>query len=170
MTVEATSAGSNAAASGDAPSPPVAQRVAAVRGAARFSKAMEVVLGEVGLSLPQYRLLLFLSGGPERASALAGSLGVSPPSLTALVDGCVARGLVERVASEEDRRRVLHLITAEGHRALAAGDAALAERLDAIAAHLTPAQAKKLVEGLELMGQGLDALREARRAEQAAAR
>ena len=32
---------------------------------------MEVALATVGLSLPQYRLLAFLSGGPERATALA---------------------------------------------------------------------------------------------------
>ena len=50
-------------------------------------------LAEVGLSLPQYRLLAFLSGGPERATALAGWLDVSPPSLTALVDGRYALGL-----------------------------------------------------------------------------
>lgn len=164
MTVE----GNTGLSESGADAPEVPQNVAAVRAAARFSKSMEVVLGEVGLSLPQYRLLLFLSGGPERASALAGSLDVSPPSLTALVDGCVARGLVERVASQEDRRRVLHVITDAGHRALSAADEALAARLDSVAGHLTPAQSKKLYEGLELLGQGIDAARAARRAGQVA--
>ncbi|MDQ3107812.1 MAG: MarR family winged helix-turn-helix transcriptional regulator, partial [Actinomycetota bacterium] len=139
--------------------------VAAARAAARFSKSMEVALADVGLSLPQYRLLAFLSGGPERATALAGWLDVSPPSLTALVDGAVARKLVERVASEEDRRCVRHVITDAGNEALGRADDAVALRLAAVTEHLSPAQAKKALEGLELLGRALDLAREARDAE-----
>jgi long-chain acyl-CoA synthetase len=143
--------------------------IAAARAAARFSKAMEVVLSDVGLSLPQYRLLAFLSGGPERATALAGRLDVSPPSLTALVDGAVARKLVERVASQEDRRSVRHVITPDGAEALARADEAIAERLAAVTAHLSPSQAKKTLEGLELLGLGLDLARQAREEQPATA-
>lgn len=135
--------------------------VAAARAAARFSKSMEVALATVGLSLPQYRLLAFLSGGPERATALAGWLDVSPPSLTALVDGAVARNLVERVASEEDRRCVRHVITADGAEALERADTAVADRLADVTRHLAPNQAKKALEGLELLGKALDLAREA---------
>lgn len=135
--------------------------VAAARAAARFSKSMEVALSSVGLSLPQYRLLAFLSGGPERATALAGWLDVSPPSLTALVDGAVARNLVERVASEEDRRCVRHVITPGGGAALERADAAVADRLADVTRHLAPAQARKALEGLELLGKALDLAREA---------
>ena len=135
--------------------------VAAARAAARFSKSMEVALSTVGLSLPQYRLLAFLSGGPERATALAGWLDVSPPSLTALVDGAVARNLVERVASEEDRRCVRHVITSDGAETLARADTAVADRLADVTRHLAPAQAKKALEGLELLGRALDLAREA---------
>jgi DNA-binding MarR family transcriptional regulator len=130
---------------------------------------MEVALAEVGLSLPQYRLLLFLSGRPERATALAGWLEVSPPSLTALVDGAVSRSLVERTATEEDRRCVRHVITPLGEEALAQGDAAITARLSAVLGHLTPAQGRKVVEGLELLGQGLSANRAARDAAKAEA-
>src|SRR3712207_3347087 len=108
---------------------------------------MEVVLADVGLSLPQYRLLAFLSGGPERATALAGWLDVSPPSLTALVDGAVARQLVERVASAGDRRCVRHVITDGGGEALARADEAVAARLAEVTAHLSPSQARKALEG-----------------------
>ncbi|MEA3076528.1 MAG: hypothetical protein QOF60_1436 [Actinomycetota bacterium] len=130
---------------------------------------MEVALAEVGLSLPQYRLLLFLSGRPERATALAGWLEVSPPSLTALVDGAVSRSLVERTSTEEDRRCVRHAITPLGREALVQGDAAIAARLSAVLGHLTPAQGRKVVEGLELLGQGLSANRAARDAAKAEA-
>jgi DNA-binding MarR family transcriptional regulator len=145
--------------------------VSAVRGAARFSKAMEVALAEIGLSLPQYRLLVFLSGGPERATALAGWLEVSPPSLTALVDGAVTRRLVERTASEEDRRCVRHVITEVGEDVLAQADAAVAARLAAVVEHHSPAQGRKVFEGLDLLGQALSAARAAReRAEAEAVR
>jgi long-chain acyl-CoA synthetase len=139
-----------------------AEPILAARAAARFSKSMEVALAEVGLSLPQYRLLAFLSGGPERATALAGRLDVSPPSLTALVDGAVARKLVERVASEEDRRCVRHVITETGAEKLARADEAVANRLAAAIEHLSPSQARKALEGLELLGHAMNLAREAR--------
>jgi len=141
------------------------ESVAAARAAARFSKSMEVALSSVNLSLPQYRLLAFLSGGPERATALAGWLDVSPPSLTALVDGAVARKLVERVASEEDRRCVRHVLTQTGADALAKADEAVSDRLESVTKHLTPAQARKVLEGLELLGLGMNLARDARDAE-----
>ncbi len=156
MTTEQT--GSEPRTSGGPASTPVA----AARAAARFSKSMEVALADVNLSLPQYRLLAFLSGGPERATALAGWLDVSPPSLTALVDGAVARKLVERVASEEDRRCVRHVITSDGNEALARADEAVAIRLAEVTEHLSPAQSRKALEGLELLGKALDLARQAR--------
>ena len=64
------------------------------------------------MSLPQFRLLAFLSEGEWAASAVADWLAVSRPSVTALVDGLVERGWVERRESPDDRRRVLHHITA----------------------------------------------------------
>jgi DNA-binding MarR family transcriptional regulator len=129
----------------------------AARAAARLSKRLEVALGDVDLSLPQYRLLVFLSRRPELASGLAGQLAVSPPSVTTLVDGMVARGLVERRADPDDRRRVRHELTAAGRRSLSAADAALDARLRSLAAHLPAAQARRALEGLELWHQALDA-------------
>jgi DNA-binding MarR family transcriptional regulator len=131
--------------------------VAAARAAARFSKSLELALGDVNLSLPQYRLLSFLSRKSERATALAGSLDVSPPSLTALVDGCVARGWVERLTSPEDRRRVLHLITPAGNDVLAQADVVVAERLATVLAHVPPTKARKIIDGLELLWEALEA-------------
>jgi len=144
--------------------------VLAARAAARFSKLLELALSDVSLSLPQYRLLLFLSRAPEqRATVLADSLDVSPPSLTALVDGCVARGLVERVTSPEDRRRVLHLVTAAGHDLLAQADTAVADLLSEVVSHVPAAKAKRIVEGLELLAEAIDQGAAARRAAHEAA-
>ena len=130
---------------------------AAVRAAARLSKRLDVALGSVELSLPQYRLLVFLSRRAELASGLADHLAVSPPTVTTLVDGLVARRLVERTADPHDRRRVRHELTASGRRALEAADAVLGERLKALASHLSATQARRAFEGLELWQQALDA-------------
>lgn len=142
----------------------------AARAAARVSKLLELALTHVNLSLPQYRLLLFLSRAPEqRATALAGSLDVTPPSLTALVDGCVSRGLVERVTSPEDRRRVLHLLTDAGHELLARADSTVAAHLAEIVGHVPAAKAKRIIEGLEALGEAMEAAHAARHAAHEAA-
>lgn len=125
------------------------------RAGARLAKALEVSVAEVGLSLPLYRLLAFLSGGPERAAALACRLEVSPPSLTALVDTAVNRALVERVAVQGDRRCVRHVLTDSGAQALVAADAAVAAKVAAIAAHLPADEAEAALRGLELMGRAI---------------
>jgi len=84
------------------------------RAAARLAKAVELALVDVDLTLPQYRLLVYLAEGSVAASALAGKLAVSKPSLTALADGLVAKALVERRAFAGDRRRVDHVLTEDG--------------------------------------------------------
>src|SRR5438309_2699831 len=105
----------------------------APRAAARLAKHLETALSSVELSLPQYRLLAYLDGGEAAASVLAGDLAVTRPSITALVDGLVARSLIERRADEADRRRVTHLLTDEGRELLQRADDAINERLAAIA-------------------------------------
>ena len=69
-------------------------RAASGRVAARLAKVVERSLHELDLSLAQYRLLGNLADGPSQASTLAERLIVSRPSVTALADGLVERGLV----------------------------------------------------------------------------
>src|SRR5439155_17389837 len=84
------------------------------------------------LSLPQYRVLAIVAEGDERASRLADRLALAKPTVTAVVDGLVERGLLKRSTVVGDRRVVQLGITAAGRRALAATDKALAARLDAL--------------------------------------
>src|SRR5207249_3704552 len=131
------------------------------RAAARLAKHVEIALDEVELSLPQYRVLALLTAGAEAGSALASKLAVSPPSVTALVDGLVNRGLVERRPDVLDRRRVSHLLTDKGRRALADADTAVDARLVDLASHLEPRERAKAMAGLHLWHEALDAYREA---------
>jgi long-chain acyl-CoA synthetase len=132
----------------------------AARAVARLAKQVEVALAPLDLSLPQYRVLSLLADGSSASSVLARKLAVSPPSVTAVVDGLVARGLVERRDDPEDRRRLTLLLTRDGKRLLAAADVAGEARLDEIAGFLVdPPDA--LAAGLEGWNRALDRNREA---------
>ena len=89
------------------------------RVAAWLSKRVEVALGTVDLTLPQFRVLGILAEGSSAASGLADRLAVRRPSITALIDGLVARGLVHRRQEDTDRRRVELRLTDDGARILA---------------------------------------------------
>lgn len=138
------------------------------RAAARLARAVENALATVELSLPQYRMLIFLDeGGAAAASALAGHLGVSRPSVTALVDGLVARGLAERRNDPRDRRRVAHSVTPLGLEILAAADAAVESRLDELAGNMPdPAMRTEAFLGLARWQLALNSERQARLDEQ----
>lgn len=138
------------------------------RAAARLSKALELAVSERNLSLPQYRLLAFLSGGPERATELASWLEVSPPSLTALVDGLVHKGLVERVTSTEDRRCVRHVLTPAGAASLDGGDEAIAARLSTLMEFLSEDETRQALTGLGLIGEAMARARTAEKTKEVA--
>lgn len=128
--------------------------------AARLAKQVERALSDVNLSLPQYRLLANLSEGPSGASALAERLIVSRPSVTALADGLVERGLVARSHEPGDRRSVIHVLTGEGTKVLATADEAIDARLCELSAHLSEPDQRRAFTGLATWQKALDAHRE----------
>ena len=143
----------------DTPGRPAIRHVG--RTAAWIAKQVELGLEEVGLSLPQYRILSLLDAGPEISSALADRLAVRPPSVTAVVDGLVARDLVERAHSEDDRRRVSHVLTASGRYLLASADDAVERRLVDICNCLpSERSAKKAIDDMMLWQDALRAYRD----------
>lgn len=129
---------------------------------ARLSRVVERTLEKDGLSLPQYRLLGFLSLGPVAAARLAERLTVTRPTITAVVDGLVAQGLVARSRTASDRRRVDHTLTAAGHEALTAADEAVGARLAELVALLPGERRAAAVDGLAALQQALDIDRERR--------
>lgn len=131
------------------------------RAAARLARQVELGLADRDLSLPQYRVLVFLSEmGSSAARALADRMGVTPPSVTAMVDGLSARGLVERRPSATDRRRVDVVLTASGEEELVAADRAVDARLAAVATHLDAVEAALACGGLETWCVALDRARD----------
>ena len=84
---------------------------------------------------------------------LATATGLRPAATTALIDRLEAKGLVERVRDETDRRRVLVRMTEEGMRSTYAMYAPLVEEGQGLFAHHTVAE-------LTAMRDLLDAMRE----------
>ena len=137
----------------------------AAQAATRLARQVAVALGDLDLSPSQYRLLLFLSEGNAAASAVAGRLAVSRPSVTALADGLEKRGLLQRKSDPADRRKVAHELTEAGKLALAAADNAVAEQLTDIADHLDADQANQALGGLALWNEALTRARGQREAQ-----
>lgn len=130
---------------------------AAARAAARLSKQVELALTEIDLTLPQYRALAFLARGILSPSLLAGRLAVTRPTITALVDGLVQRGLVERRPDPDDGRRTMHRLTDTGHATLDRADHAVADRLGRLLDHLSEVDRRKAIDGLQLWSAAIDA-------------
>ena len=99
---------------------------------ARLARVVEAAVATTDLTLSQYRVLAALDEGQEAASRLADKLAVSRPSITGVVDGLVARGLVRRDHATCDRRRIDIGLTDAGRLVLAAADAAVEERNERI--------------------------------------
>jgi DNA-binding MarR family transcriptional regulator len=130
------------------------------RVAAWLAKQVDIALADAALSLPQYRVLALLADGSAASSFLAERLAVRPPTITAVVDGLVLRGLVDRRHTDEDRRRVDHVLTADGQSLLAAADGAVNARLSRLASCLgDEVLALRAIDDLALWGQAMRAHR-----------
>lgn len=111
----------------------VSRTTAAARALVRATRHLERASHE--LSLPQYRLLVMVATGDQRATKLAGALALSKPTVTAVVEGLVERGYLARSVVTGDRRAVCLSLTDAGRHVLAATDALLEERLAAVFDH-----------------------------------
>lgn len=87
---------------------------------ARFLRFSAEAARTGGLTMTQYLLLLHVAGRPGREWAsvgeLAACLQASHHGTVALVDRCIAFGVVERRSNAEDGRRVEVHLTAKGRR------------------------------------------------------
>ena len=60
-----------------------------------------------GLSRPECRCLGLIAFGPQTARAIATETGLTPASITALLDRLEGRGLLSRKPDTDDRRKVM---------------------------------------------------------------
>jgi MarR family transcriptional regulator, negative regulator of the multidrug operon emrRAB len=85
--------------------------------AREISALFEDELRPHGLNETDFRTLMILFSQPNHTahpSELCAHVGQSPANMTRVTDGLFERGLISRVASDEDRRRTILCITATG--------------------------------------------------------
>ncbi len=104
----------------------------AVRAIVFLYREFERVCRDEGISIPQYRLLLFLRHGPKRAGELAARAAIQRPTLTSLVDGLEKDGRLRRIQVEADRRGVRLELTQEGVKAMRSVEARLSGLLEGL--------------------------------------
>jgi len=130
----------------------------AIRLLARLARVAEQACQSSGISLPQYRLLVSISGHAQRASELATAVGVSRPTLTSLVDGLERGGLLRRAPVPSDRRGIQLIPTEAGHAAVVRAEVALALRMRDL---VDRDMAKVVGQALLMLDQALDRATEA---------
>jgi DNA-binding MarR family transcriptional regulator len=101
-------------------SSPDAEALAAVSVADKaLASSLEGSMADLGLSLAQFRALLWIRQSGRAGThmrLIADACNVTPRTITGVVDGLEAAGLVERVPDPADRRAVIARLTEEGAR------------------------------------------------------
>ena len=108
----------------------------AARAIALAARNLERAASTRDLTLAQYRVLAQVAAGDERSTLLAERLAVAKPTITAVVDGLVERGFLERSSVDGDRRSIRIAVTKSGRHALRAAEAEMTEALDGILGHV----------------------------------
>lgn len=107
-----------------------------------------------GLTVPQFRALLFISRLPGTSLAqLAGHLGLAPATTSKMVDGLVGTGLVRRQESASDRRRITLQLSVAGQNRLEEARLAAQAMLEGRISRLEPNQKKILQEAMQTLRQ-----------------
>jgi len=105
------------------------------------------------VSVPQFRTLAFVWRHPGTSLAgVAGHLGVTAPTASAIVDRLVRRGLLARAADARERRRVVLTLTPAGTRLLSRLRRQARRQVAARLAGAPSADLRRITEGLAVLG------------------
>ena len=108
--------------------------------------------GVKGITLGQIKTLNFIEGkNNPTMKELSDELGITPPSVTALIDPFVLHGLVKRVYGQDDRRVVRLALTAKGKSHLAEHYKDMEQKMEKLLANLNQQQINNLKEILETL-------------------
>jgi len=103
-----------------------------------------------GLSVPQFRAMVFLRTAPDaKLAAVAEFLGASMPTTSRIVSGLVARGFVSRCEGSKDRRCVKLVLTTRGRSVAEKATRATRARLARELASLGDAERNAILMGMK---------------------
>ncbi len=111
---------------------------------------------ETGLTAPQLAILQSIADlGEVTTGRISADVSLSQATVTVILDRLVARGLVERYRSADDRRIVHSRLTAPGRQALSAAEPAVSARLISEFKRMTPTERADRIAALEWMASAL---------------
>ena len=117
----------------------------------------------LALTIAQLKSLFFISGEKRtNFKRLAEALGVSPSSVTGIVDRLLEQGLVSRQENPDDRRVLLLQTTGKAETLLNDLRESTASQMSAILGHMRPDELSSLAEGLDALIRAGEAYREER--------
>ena len=90
------------------------RRARAVRAFVFMSRLFEYECRDLGISMAQYRMLLYLRHGPKRAGELAARASITRPTLSTLIGALERLGLLRREPVDADKRGVRLELTRKG--------------------------------------------------------
>jgi len=106
------------------------------------------------LSVPQFRTLLFINANKGASlSEVADHIGLTLPSMSALVDGLVTRNFVIRSTHRDDRRRVDLTLTERGETTLRSARNGTQDYLKERFSRLSDTERGTIVRGMRILRQ-----------------
>jgi DNA-binding MarR family transcriptional regulator len=134
-----------------------AAAAALARTAPLVSRWIERLLAghEPPLTVPQYLVLQSIEEGNLLGSDLARRAAVSPAAISQLLDTLTLAGLIERLRTDDDRRRQPLALTEAGRAALSSAEGLLRDRLAELLADLPPPETDALARGLARLAHAL---------------
>jgi len=130
-----------------------------------YARSVRAVLNDLDeserITLAQLRALQAIAkiGNPGTLNTtLARQIGVAAPSMTAMIDGLVERGLVDRSIDPNNRRQVIILLTDEGKSRLSALEGAITDRISEALSVLSVEQKELLLTALNDLERMLSAM------------
>ena len=124
-----------------------------------LGRALELAVQVTGLSSAKFRALSLVNAGITSSGLIASFLDVKPSTVTTVMDGLVAEGIVVRVRGTNDRRRVDYELTDSGRETLGEANTAAVQALSTLAANIESKDRDAAYGGLDLWTQAIDARR-----------
>ena len=104
------------------------------------------------LAVPQFRALTYISRNPGISlQAVAHHLGLTPPTVSKMVDGLVLNRHVMREPSSKDRRQITLTLTDRGRDILEQVHRATQTRLAEVLAQLTTQESETVMQAMKLL-------------------
>ena len=108
--------------------------------------------GAFEISVPQFRTLAFLFKHEGASlSDVAEHIGLGLPAMSVLVDGLVSRGLVRRRTDQDDRRRMILMLTETGRSRMTSAREATVTHLEQIFKRLSAADRAGILRAMDVL-------------------